>query len=156
MSSSYNWFLCCHVSFFSEETVDVGGDLYEIDTDAAAAIISETAASDAEVSAVAPKEASAVSVASTSELTWSHRTPSIHFLGKEGWAIVKSSGAGGIENSHVSGAVDQAEAIVPVVVLHPMFGRPAFTEAEMEALVTGGASIAPKLVLHSSGAKFKM
>ena len=39
-------------------------------------------------------------------------------------------------------------------VFHPMYGRPSFTEVEMEALILGGASIAPTVVAHSKGAKF--
>jgi hypothetical protein len=35
-----------------------------------------------------------------------------------------------------------------------MYGRPKFTDAEMEALITGGANMAPEVVVHSSGAKF--
>lgn len=67
----------------------------------------------------------------------SHRTPSIHFLGKEGWAR-KLAG----------------EQTPQVVYIPPSYGRPAFTEEEMEALVTGGANLAPQVKDYSSGAMF--
>lgn len=38
--------------------------------------------------------------------------------------------------------------------MDPMYGRPKFTEEEMEALMMGGATIAPQVVSVSSGASF--
>jgi hypothetical protein len=42
------------------------------------------------------------------------------------------------------------------ILKNPMYGRPQFTEAEIEALLTGGATMAPKVLSHSTGAKFKI
>jgi hypothetical protein len=89
---------------------------------------------------VAPKEpespvAAAVPVASgsTSSSSAPHRTPSIHFLGKEGW------------EQRLRG-----EEVPVVFALHPMYGRPPITEEEMEALMLGGADQAPNIVAGSS------
>lgn len=64
------------------------------------------------------------------------RVPSIKFLGKDGWAQVLSG------------------ANAAVIYVPPNYGRPKFSEDEMEALVTGGANIAPVVKKHSSGAMF--
>lgn len=41
-----------------------------------------------------------------------------------------------------------------VVYVPKNYGRPKFSEAEMEALMTGGANIAPVVKSHSHGAVF--
>jgi hypothetical protein len=122
--------------------VEVGSPLYEIDADAAATVESSSA-EPAETVAVAPKEpeapvAPAVPVMANGRST-PHRTPSIHFLGKEGW------------EKRLRG---EEESALVEFVASPMYGRPAFTEEEMESLMLGGADQAPKLVAASSGAKF--
>jgi hypothetical protein len=65
------------------------------------------------------------------------RVPSIKFLGKDGWAQALSP-----------------TAAVVYAPMPPNYGRPKFSEAEMEALITGGANIAPQVKKHSSGAMF--
>jgi len=118
--------------------------LYKIDTEAEATVStgdadSKPAAADAPepastkpqedapaVSAKADEKPSAPSSSSSSNSNSSHRTPSIRFLGKEGWAKAK------------------AEKQTPTVFIIPSnYGRPAFTEEEMEALVMGGANLKP-------------
>lgn len=121
--------------------MEVGADLYRIDTEAEASVSAgaesapapEAAASERKVEApkaVAKAEAPAPAAAPKSS---GHRTPSIHFLGKNGWAKRRAP---------------------TVVYIPPNYGRPAFTEEEMEALVTGGASLAPDIKTYSSGAMF--
>jgi hypothetical protein len=68
------------------------------------------------------------------------RTPSIKFLGKEGWTRRRSEQEGG--------------AVAPVYDVPANYGRPAFTEDEMEALIMGGANLVPDVKQHSNGAVF--
>jgi pyruvate/2-oxoglutarate dehydrogenase complex dihydrolipoamide acyltransferase (E2) component len=136
-----------------DETVDVGGDLYEIDTEgeASTAVASredlskDTIASSDELdeNLIAEPAQTAKEESSNS----GHRSPSIQFLGKEGWARVLSG---------EPLKEPQQLATVQVLVLDPMYGRPKFTEEEIEALILGGASIAPEVVSHSTGAKFRL
>jgi hypothetical protein len=86
-----------------------------------------------------------------------HRIPSIHFLQKEGWAKRKAGGAledhfGGTAPEPVAAAASQAvppKSASPLAVtsytvegaLPPMYGRPKFTAAEMDAIMYGGANL---------------
>ncbi|CAJ1969672.1 unnamed protein product [Cylindrotheca closterium] len=124
-----------------EETVEVGANLYELDTEAeATAVASEGSAEPAaaEPAPAPPAKAAPASDApvAAKKAPSSTRVPSIQFLGKDGWAQ-KLSGA------------DAA-----VVYLPKNYGRPVFSEAEMEALATGGANIAPQVKDYSHGALF--
>lgn len=102
--------------------------MYEIDTEAVATVQASEgsatkapAVASAAVSSAAlpsPPAASHVPAKTTDTL----RVPSIHFLGKDGWK----------------------KKLVGAPVLPPVpknFGRPIFTEEEMEALLTGGANL---------------
>ena len=128
--------------------MEVGSDLYELDTEAEATVDPSSgggapapapAASDTEppASAPAPVPAQAASPppAPSKPSTQQHRTPSIHFLGKEGW-----------ERKLVG--VPESPPVPPD------YGRPTFTEEEMEALLTGGANLVPNVKQHSAGAVF--
>lgn len=136
----------------SDETVEVGAPLYEIDTEATASVEASSKASDAAPPS-SPKEdeahkvtdepvaagAAAVAAKTTSSSPApQHRTPLIQFLGKEGWAARLRVGS----------------EVVELPPIHPMYGRPAFTDEEMEAIMLGGAEQAPKIVKLSSGATF--
>lgn len=137
----------------SEDNIEVGANLYEIDTEAEATV---TASSDAPAPA-AETESSPPPVAATepavsvppAAASEGHREPSIHFLGKDGWSR-RLSGA------PISLIPDKPNGVVVLdgSMLTSNYGRPAFTEAEMEALMMGGADIAPQVVSHSSGAMF--
>jgi hypothetical protein len=140
------------VLFCSDDTVEVGADLYVIDTEATASatIIStstiststpEAASTPAPAAAVANTQPPPATATATTTTTTSNRTPSIHFRGKDGWAQLKAS-------SH------QQPKAPTVIYIPPMYGRPAFTEQEIEALITGGANTAPVVKQHSSGAVF--
>mmetsp|Transcript_134791 Transcript_134791/g.200570 ORF Transcript_134791/g.200570 Transcript_134791/m.200570 type:complete len:230 (-) Transcript_134791:9-698(-) len=127
-----------------DDTIEVGSDLYEIDTEAEATVAASEAPakSEAPTPAAEPAKAqpavAAVATDSAKSEDTSHRTPSIKFLGKDGWARVLS-----------------ATESAPVVYAIPAdYGRPAFTEEEMEALVLGGANLVPDVKNYSSGAKF--
>ena len=119
------------MSLKSDETIEVGKPLYEIDTEASATIeSSDTNGPENPPEALAPTATTTTS--ETLGVTKSeiknesyHRTPMIKFLGKEGWAL-KLSGS---------------EQAVESFVIPPMYGRPAFSEEEMEALLLGGASL---------------
>lgn len=148
----------------SDETVEVGAPLYEVDTDATASSVASgdadggtssdgTAEKTDSKAAESPKEeapdaeettkdqstsaTTTTSSSSTPTKKQQHRTPRIQFLGKEGWAERLNP--------------QPVEELPPI---HPMYGRPAFSEEEMEAFMLGGAEQAPKVVVHSSGAKF--
>lgn len=87
------------------------------------------------------------------------RIPSIHFLGKEGWALQLSPAL-----VTVAVAVANAATTVPVKpnaavtldgsFLTPLYGRPLFSEKEMDALILGGANVAPSVKSFSSGSTF--
>lgn len=141
----------------SEDNIEVGANLYEIDTEAEATV---TASSDAPAAETAAETESsppppvaatepAVSVPPAAAASEAHREPSIHFLGKDGWSR-RLSGA------PISLIPDKPNGVVVLdgSMLTSNYGRPAFTEAEMEALMMGGADIAPQVVSHSSGAMF--
>jgi hypothetical protein len=89
---------------------------------------------------VVPFEASAESITTASSYQDHTRTPSIFFLGKEGWAARKIKG-----EKLTAAAQSTSPHGVTVVqddsVRHPMYGRPPFSEAEMEALLCGGANL---------------
>jgi hypothetical protein len=69
----------------------------------------------------------------------SHRVPSIKFLGKDGWAKLRSG----------------EDPSKPAVVYVPFnYGRLKFSEEEMESLIMGGANLAPDVKQYSTGASF--
>lgn len=132
--------------------MEVGANLYTIDTDATpTALPEETAAAQpsAETTTTAvPADIAAEPVPATAASSThhhpppvgsQHRTPMIHFLGKDGWEARRCL--------HKHSAVEE--------YIPPMYGRPKFTEQEMEALMLGGASLAPEVTQLSSGAAFK-
>jgi hypothetical protein len=145
----------------------VGGDLYEIDTEAEASVDSATAAApkaeeapseSKESAAVQPKVEEAVEEKAPASDSSSHRSPSIHFLGKEGWAqalsVKEPISSSTASTSSAAPSTPRQTTLLDGAMIHPMYGRPKFTDAEMEALITGGANMAPEVVVHSSGAKF--
>lgn len=78
----------------------------------------------------------------------SHRKHSIHFLGKDGWA----KRLAGIEES--ASPSSPTSVVTMEADIHPMYGRPLFTDKEMEALILGGAETGPSVVSKSGGAQF--
>lgn len=121
-----------------DDTVEVGADLCEIDTDAIPTVEST------EVSKATPAPITSTPEQNLTELTSSQvvsvtdskqaRIPSIKFLGKDGWSRA---------------LLAEAEFAIPA-----NYGRLAFSEEEMEALLSGGASVGPEVKEYSSGAIF--
>ena len=128
-----------------DDTVEVGANLYEIDTEAEASVVTSVAADIPD--SPKPNEpgiARSESIPSpivpevpTAKTQQSHRVPSIKFLGKEGWDRLRSG-----------------SAAPSIFVFPPNYGRPAFSEDEMEALVLGGANLSPDVKQQSGGAVF--
>lgn len=108
----------------------------------------------------APQQSNVPTPTATSPAS-EHRSPSIKFLGKEGWEALRkgldtkkqalnNNPTPPLKKHAVKRIVDDRD------VKDPMYGRPKFTEAEMEALLTGGATLAPHVLFLSTGAKFKL
>lgn len=146
-----------------DDTVEVGGDLYQIDTDAEVSSTmpetisaGTTPSTDTESTNESPATANITSDSGTDDVrNNSERVPSIQFLGKEGWKnrLERTS----VEIDDVA-STDTNPAIAiqnDSVVFNPMFGRPEFSENEIEALIMGGANIAPGVKSYSSGAQFR-
>jgi 2-oxoglutarate dehydrogenase E2 component (dihydrolipoamide succinyltransferase) len=147
-----------------EEEVEVGADLYEIDTDAQATAPEGTKVSpdDTDATSVHQEEgAPAVTAVGNGNETDSDsnidsetdsnsdekvRVPSIQFLGKRGWMSKRS----------VQGSVAPVSDPVPSIPMKPhgaitlqngdlpsSYGRLPFSEREIEDLTLGGAAEAP-------------
>lgn len=109
----------------------MGAPLYEIDSEAEATVEASAA-----VPAATPDETTTATETVQSTTTTAAappptqkpgaRIPLIKFLGKEGWAL------------KLSGRAEPEPVYIP-----PNYGRPAFSEEEMEALILGGANLAP-------------
>mmetsp|Transcript_24884 Transcript_24884/g.30586 ORF Transcript_24884/g.30586 Transcript_24884/m.30586 type:complete len:229 (+) Transcript_24884:157-843(+) len=122
-----------------DETVEVGAKLYEIDTEGTVTVTSKSDDSDSSDSTTSTDaEEVAAAITSATDTYNQVRTPSIQFLGKDGWKQKLSV---------------QGEVPTPTVPLKPngsitldggniapMYGRLPFSEREMEALLMGGAS----------------
>jgi len=142
-----------------DETVEVGSDLYKIDTDATATIsdAGSNTPTNSPPSATPNEIIEPVTMPATStesENNQSIRIPSIHFLGSNGWKMRRES----VEKpSTLLSSIDNSVQLSSTYIQDwdPMYGRPAFTEEEMEALIMGGANIAPKLESFSHGAVFR-
>lgn len=168
MLTSFRYVACFVLVFVrswsrqSDETVEVGADLYVIDTEGVASVQSapkdapatasgsETETPVAAATDSATPESSTTTAASSSSSQ--SRAPSIHFLGKNGWAA-RRAGKPAAPKSLIP---DTPNGVVLLdgSMITAAYGRPAFSEEEMEALISGGASIAPTVVSLSSGAKF--
>ena len=147
--------------------MEVGAKLYELDTDAVASVTAPAVAPPTTAASSPPEPAPthtnvpSPEAAATTTTTSAHRAPSIKFLGKEGWDALRKGHD--TNNQAVNGASAPSPKKYGVTTMFddksvkdPMYGRPKFTEAEMEALLTGGATLAPQVVSLSTGAKFKL
>jgi len=131
-----------------DDTIEVGKALYMIDSEGTATVTAEAppakAAAPEPAAAKAPVAAAVVAPAPAAT---GGRVPSLKFLGKSGWAARK---AGLVESVHqVLVSLD-----LPSPDYDPLWGRPAFSEAEMDSIETGGAMEAPDVKVFSGGAKF--
>eukprot|EP00569_Conticribra_weissflogii_P010161 CAMPEP_0171374386 /NCGR_PEP_ID=MMETSP0879-20121228/14665_1 /TAXON_ID=67004 /ORGANISM="Thalassiosira weissflogii, Strain CCMP1336" /LENGTH=265 /DNA_ID=CAMNT_0011883729 /DNA_START=355 /DNA_END=1152 /DNA_ORIENTATION=- len=151
-----------------EGVVEVGGGLYVLDTDTSLATAGsgpavEGGSGDAAAAGEGKTEESNVSEAGSMEATpspkSSKRTPSIHFLGKEGWkqrlsatdsssstsAQTATSTSTSTTTTTVTNAKPHSPSTVTQIPYSAMYGRPPITDEEMDALVLGGAEEAPEV-----------
>jgi hypothetical protein len=149
---------------YSDETVEVGAKLYELDTEAVALVMAPAVPAQptdsSSPSEPAPTQNSVPShkVATSAAVL---RSPSIQFLGKDGWEALRKGHDTTKQALNVASISSPKKYAVKTIiddknVKDPMYGRPKFTEAEMEALLTGGATLAPHVLSLSTGAKFKL
>ena len=141
----------------ADDTVEVGADLYSLDTDASAAAAAAAKAASAPAAKQSVTETSDPAVANNgmaplitndaSSMLGGGRMPSIKFLGKAGWAARRNPG------KEMEGD-GEGEGLHVDVGFDPMFGRPPVSEDEMEALLSGGAEFAPTVLKGSYGAQF--
>lgn len=137
-----------------DDTVEVGADLYKIDTDSAKASISPDAGiAPKEVPVLQPADATPTSLLSSLNqeainLDGHVRIPSIQFLGKSGWKDKLSVVANNSTQQQQQPAVQiQQQPTKPNGAitldgtnLSRTYGRIPISEREMEALIMGGAS----------------
>ena len=142
--------------------MEVGGPLYEIDTEAVATFEAAASTTGDESNVEVPPSPSEKEEVAASSSSQPRRKSSIKFLGKEGWAQLLSgqSAASSAGSSGTASVASSPSSVTSVItndplVMNPMYGRPQFTEEEMEALIMGGATLAPEVLSLSSGAKFK-
>ena len=135
------WILCLvgPCAYESDDEVEVGSDLYEIDTEAEATVeasgIVESDQTTEPVSIPEPESIPTKSVVESDVSTIApSRVPSIQFLGKEGWK--------------------EALSVKPDYIIPATYGRLDFSEEEIEALLSGGANLAPEIQEYSTGAVF--
>lgn len=126
-----------------DDNVEVGANLYEIDTEGTATevvadepIVSDSLEANAEPSMPPP---------STDENLGSTRIPSIKFLNKDGWNRRKNGLDldSGTSNPEIAPVDPKAVVTLDSAGIGPTYGRPPFTEREIEALLLGGASEEP-------------
>ena len=126
----------------SDDTVEVGADLYQIDTEAAASDTAAQVNDNLEAATVTESVEPAPVAATSAESSDHERVASIQFLGKEGWkqklSIVGDSSPQAVPEMKPNGSVTVDSGIIP-----PTYGRLPFSEREMEALLMGGASEEP-------------
>jgi len=132
-----------------DDNVEVGKPLYAIDADATATASATTPSTPSVESPAVIADPLPPSPPPAPEES-GHRVPSIKFLGKNGWRSVLS---GAPTPAPVPDAVQQ-DTVIHMDRLDPMYGRPIFSEEEMEALISGGANVGPDVKLKSHGAIF--
>lgn len=131
-----------------DDEIEVGADLYAIDTDAD--VTFTIGAEDLDATAVHvddgldEEKAVAANEQIGSEIqVKKSRIPSIQFLGKEGWkqklsAQGDSREIAASDLSTLNGAITLQDGVLPT-----SYGRAAFSEREMQDLLLGGAEEAP-------------
>eukprot|EP00584_Thalassiosira_punctigera_P000865 CAMPEP_0172536982 /NCGR_PEP_ID=MMETSP1067-20121228/8678_1 /TAXON_ID=265564 ORGANISM="Thalassiosira punctigera, Strain Tpunct2005C2" /NCGR_SAMPLE_ID=MMETSP1067 /ASSEMBLY_ACC=CAM_ASM_000444 /LENGTH=227 /DNA_ID=CAMNT_0013322177 /DNA_START=299 /DNA_END=982 /DNA_ORIENTATION=- len=141
-----------------DDEVEVGTGLYVLETDVETAEVAvpalENVAADitnvSEVNASldAEKMVAADETAPASSLYVPARVPSIHFLGKEGWKE-KLSAMEDVAPPPATTVPTSNKPNAPSSITNmpysSMYGRPAITEEEIEALILGGAEEAPEM-----------
>ena len=126
------------------DEVAVGDDIFEIDTEGVASVEgSVEAAPSAPVASAPAPAAPATSAATSSTSTSSHRTPSIKFIGKRSLVKAQPKAVGNAAKPFPSAkAVKEGNGVdFRTVEGGAWFGRPQMSDAEMEAIESGGASL---------------
>lgn len=131
--------------------VEVGGDLYVIDTEAEAVAASsvdepvEGAADSGDNATAAAASEASESAASTAAASTSSsvRVPSIQFLGKDGWKKRLSVAGAATTPAPTKPLKPNGSILVEGGPLPATYGRLPLSEREMDDLLLGGASEAP-------------
>jgi len=136
-----------------EDEVEVGSDLYMIDTEgvATATATADTtiASSDADATADATADttetadADNVAAAKPTKSGTGTRVPSIQFLGKVGWKHRLSVAGEATTPISTIPMKPNGSVVLDGGPLPPMYGRLPFSEREMDDVLVGGASEAP-------------
>ena len=142
---------------------EVGAPLYKIDTEATEPEegffeVAGVSAEEEEAAASADDASSSAAADGGAGRSGGHtRIPSIHFLGKAGWAKKLSAPVRDAAADIAAGVPPAVGGPAPTsveVVVGPNYGRPPISEREMEALILGGAEEAPKMKAPSGPAMF--
>ena len=135
-----------------EAVIEVGEGLYVLDTDTSVATSSvESNTNEVNISLDAEQmlanDEPAPILSSSSSTT--ARVPSIHFLGKEGWKKLLTATDEPNQTTTTTTIPTSNSPSAPTSITQmpysSMYGRPAITEEEMEALILGGAEEAPEV-----------
>jgi len=138
-----------------DDNVEVGADLYQIDTEATPSVSSTERTTENSTVAAEVEEDREEPLVTADTTTGDKRTPSIRFLGKKGWEERKCARAPPVSAPTATSSSSSSSSVVTITMAEdPMYGRPHFTDEEEEALISGGANLAPKLRRHSHGAEF--
>lgn len=133
--------------------------MYEIDTEGVATVEATSTTDDSEGDALETELKETLTTASEAQSGDNatplqvHRIPTIKFLGKDGWAALRSGAAKEQTKAALSSPLDVT--VLDGSTLSPLYGRPSLSEDEMDALMMGGANIAPAVSKYSRGALFK-
>lgn len=141
---------------------EVGAPLYKIDTEATEPEegffeVAGVSAEEEEAVASADDASSAAADGGAGRSGGHTRIPSIHFLGKAGWAEKLSAPVRDAAADIAAGVPPAVGGPAPTsveVVVGPNYGRPPISEREMAALILGGAEEAPKMKAPSGPAMF--
>jgi len=137
-----------------EAVIEVGEGLYVLDTDTSVATSSvESNTNEVNVSLDAEQmlanDEPAPTLSTTSSSSSTARVPSIHFLGKEGWKKLLTATDEPNQTTTTTTIPTSNSPSAPTSITQmpysSMYGRPAITEEEMEALILGGAEEAPEV-----------
>ena len=157
LTSFYDY--VCFVTRNVQWNSEVGAPLYKIDTEATEPEegFFEVAGGEEAVASADGGASSEADGASTGRSGGHTRIPSIHFLGKAGWAKKLSAPVRDATADIAAGVPPAVGGPPPTsveVVVGPNYGRPPITEREMEALILGGAEEAPMMKAPSGPAMF--
>ena len=129
-----------------EDEVEVGSDLYMIDTEGVATATADTTTASSDPAAADTTEtvdADNVAAAKPTKSGTGTRVPSIQFLGKVGWTHRLSVAGEATTPIPTIPMKPNGSVVLDGGPLPPMYGRLPFSEREMDDVLVGGASEAP-------------